>query len=75
MVYVWHRRSLNRPTREPMFSPFHAYSIAHKMRFVKGVLRKKFEIFEKVFEWSGAVKYLMMNRCPRKIYYIEELMI
>lgn len=28
------------PTRAPMLSPFHAYSIAHKMRFVKGFSKK-----------------------------------
>lgn len=37
------------PTRVPMLSPFHAYSIAHKMRFVKGFSKKSLRFFEKVF--------------------------
>ena len=37
------------PTREPMLSPFHAYSIAHKMRFVKGFREKSLRFFEKIF--------------------------
>ena len=37
------------PTREPMLSPFHAYSIAHKMRFVKGFWEKSLRFFEKIF--------------------------
>ena len=36
------------PTRKPPLSPFHAYSIAHKMRFVKWVLEKSLRFFEKV---------------------------
>nr|DAR47545.1 MAG TPA: hypothetical protein [Caudoviricetes sp.] len=36
-----------------MLSPFHAYSIAHKMRFVKWVLEKSLRFFEKNFFWEG----------------------
>ncbi len=37
------------PTRVPMLSPFHAYIIAHKIRFVKGFSKKSLGFFEKVF--------------------------
>lgn len=35
------------PTRKPPLSPFHAYSIAHNVRFVKWVLEKSLRFFEK----------------------------
>lgn len=37
------------PTRKPPLSPFHAYSIAHNVRFVKWVLEKSLRFFEKIF--------------------------
>ena len=48
-------------TREPMLSPFHAYSIAHKMRFVKGFSKKVWDFLKKFLEKSWEMRNIFLG--------------
>lgn len=55
------------PTREPMLSPFHAYSIPHFRGFVKGFSKSFLDFFENFFgerEGAGAVIIFILFSLP-----------